>query len=275
MNAWQSFSDWLSIPSTGSLIGIGGIIIAIISIFITRSVSKISSHLEFNSLIGGFESVLPKKINITYADVSVEKVSSSVFVIWNSGNKVINGNALKTIDPLRIEASDGVEILRSNIQKTNNKTSNIKIEIDPKNKNNLLISFDYLVKKNGFRIEILHTGDRDSLQVKGTLIDVKPLKKRSSDLNKIFHLAFRDIKTLKNILILSGIIFAVILTLTLLYSFIQPDFFKTDAVRPKTNTLWTLRIILFSYLIFILSVLYKFKPPYPLNLRSDSNQVTP
>lgn len=275
MNAWQSFSDWLSIPSTGSLIGIGGIIIAIISIFITRSVSKISSHLEFNSLIGGFESVLPKKINITYADVSVEKVSSSVFVIWNSGNKVINGNALKTIDPLRIEASDGVEILRSNIQKTNNKTSNIKIEIDPKNKNNLLISFDYLEKKNGFRIEILHTGDRDSLQVKGTLIDVKPLKKRSSDLNKIFHLAFRDIKTLKNILILSGIIFAVILTLTLLYSFIQPDFFKTDAVRPKTNTLWTLRIILFSYLIFILSVLYKFKPPYPLNLRSDSNQVTP
>ncbi|MFH3100949.1 hypothetical protein [Citrobacter freundii] len=275
MNAWQSFSDWLSIPSTGSLIGIGGIIIAIISIFITRSVSKISSHLEFNSLIGGFESVLPKKINITYADVSVEKVSSSVFVIWNSGNKVISGNALKTIDPLRIEASDGVEILRSNIQKTNNKTSNIKIEIDPKNKNNLLISFDYLEKKNGFRIEILHTGDRDSLQVKGTLIDVKPLKKRSSDLNKIFHLAFRDIKTLKNILILSGIIFAVILTLTLLYSFIQPDFFKTDAVRPKANTLWTLRIILFSYLIFILSVLYKFKPPYPLNLRSDSNQVTP
>ncbi|WIO42190.1 hypothetical protein P2G42_20230 [Klebsiella electrica] len=271
MNVWQIFSDWLSIPSTGSLIGIGGILVAIFSIFLTRAVSKISSHLEFNSLIGGFESSLPKKINITYDDVPVEKVSSSVFIIWNSGNKVISGEALKTIDPLRIEASNGVEILRSNIQRTNNKTNNIQIKTDQNNKNNLLISFDYLEKKNGARIEILHTGDSDGLQVKGTLIDVKPLKRRTGTLHKILHLAFNNFKVIKISIAISGIIFAALLLLILLYTFIQPDAFKTTT--PKPLNIWPFRIILFSYLIFILYAFKKIKPPYPSSLRSDNSKV--
>lgn len=273
MNAWQSFYDWLSIPSTGSLIGIGGILVAILIVFFTRAVSKISSHLEFNSLIGGFESSLPKKINITYAGVPVEKVSSSVFIIWNSGNKVINGEALKTIDPLRIEASHGVDILRSNIQRTNNKTNNIQIKPDQNNKSNLLISFDYLEKKNGVRIEILHTGDSDSLQVKGTLIGVKPLKRRTGILHKSLNLAFNNSKIFKFSLAISGVITAALFLLTLLYTFIQPDAFKIT--NPRPFNIWPIRTVLFSYLILILYVINKMKPPYPSNLRSDNSKVNP
>lgn len=166
MDIWQTLWDWLSIPSISSLIGILGILFGLASIIFTRKISRISSHLEFKSLIGGFNSKLPQSISITYDDFPVEKVSSSVFIIWNSGNKVIDGSSLNTIDPLRVEAHDGIKILRHNIQKTNNPTSNIKVYENPTVSNSLLIGFDFLEKKNGLRVEVLHTGNKKAFSLK-------------------------------------------------------------------------------------------------------------
>lgn len=123
------------------------------------------------------------------------------------------------------------------------------------------------------RIEILHTGDSDSLQVKGTLIGVKPLKRRTGILHKSLNLAFNNSKILKFSLAISGVITAALFLLTLLYTFIQPDAFKIT--NPRPFNIWPIRTVLFSYLILILYVINKMKPPYPSNLRSDNSKVNP
>lgn len=274
MEILLSIWDLLSIPSIGSLIGIVGVLFAIVSILLTRSVSKISSHLEYKNLIGAFHSALPQNINITYDNQPVEKVSSSVFVIWNSGNKVINGDSLKTIDPLRIEACDDVRILRYNIQRVNNKTNNIQIYAEPRFKKKLLISFDFLEKKDGLRIEVLHTGSRESLAVKGTLIGVDCLNKQhKSTSNKTFRFMFKNKNILKLAMKSAGIITIVCLFLALIYSFIQPDFFTETRPRSAKFNLWFARVFLFFYSLFPIYLFYKIRPPYPSTLRAENNDI--
>ncbi|ELY2495258.1 hypothetical protein [Cronobacter sp. JZ38] len=273
MDIFENIWDWLSIPSISSLIGIIGVLFAIVSIILTRSVSKISSHLEYKNLIGAFHSVLPQNISITYDDVPVDKVSSSVFTIWSSGNKVIYGNSLKTINPFRIEAREGVRILRYNIQKVNNKTNNITIKNDPHFHNSLLISFDFLERKNGFRIEILHTGTREDLIVRGQLIDVKSLeKKQNAASHKTYRLLSKNLKAFKSSTKIAFFIIIITLLVALTYSFIQPEFF----IRPKPQSaplnIWTFRAIVTTYLAVPLYFLYRSRPPYPSSLRAENSE---
>lgn len=277
MDIWQTLWDWLSIPSISSLIGILGILFGLASIIFTRKISRISSHLEFKSLIGGFNSELPQNISITYDDVPVEKVSSSVFIIWNSGNKVIDGSSLKTIDPLRVEARDGIKILRHNIQKTNNPTSNIEIYENPNNSGSLLIGFDFLEKKNGLRVEVLHTGNKKSLSVKGKLKGVKHsyrekannyipsdfIIKNKSFIKSYFPVAMKT----------AAILVVVSLMAILIHTFVQPEFFLRERPRTEHFDLWAVRTTIFVYLLILLFIYYKVRPPYPSKLRADINDA--
>ncbi|EJQ2916587.1 hypothetical protein NYD81_003310 [Cronobacter sakazakii] len=273
MDIFEKIWDWLSIPSIGSLIGIIGVLFAIISIILTRSVSKISSYLEYKNLIGAFHSVLPQNISITYDDVPVDKVSSSVFTIWNSGNKVIYGTSLKTINPLRIEARKGVRILRYNVQKVNNKTNNITIKKDANFHSSLLISFDFLERKNGFRIEILHTGAREDLLVRGQLIDVKSLeKKQNAASHKTYRLMSKNVKAFKSIIKIMFTIMIAALIFALTYSFIHPEFFTRPKPQSAPLNIWTFRAIVSIYLSVPLYFLYRSRPPYPSTLRAENSE---
>ena len=274
MEILRTVWDFLSIPSVGSLIGILGVLFAIYSLFITRAVLKISSHLEYKSLIGSFHSALPQNINITYDNNPVEKVSSSVFVIWNSGNKVIDGERLNTIDPLRIEASDDTHILRYNIQKVNNKTNNIKIVPHHHSSNTLFISFDFLNKKDGLRVEVLHTGSIESLCVKGTLKGIKPLNKENKFIsNKAFDFIFKNMNILKSVrkYVIFGCLFG--LFCIFIYSFINPNFFAQSRPRTGSFNIWTFRATLFVYFMLPTYLFYKTRPPYPSKLRAENNDV--
>ena len=209
-----------------------------------------------------------------YANNPVEKVSSSVFVIWNSGNKVIDGERLKTIDPLRIEACDDTRILRYNIQKVNNKTNNIKIVPHPFFSNTLFISFDFLNKKDGLRVEVLHTGSRESLCVTGTLKGIKPLNTRNKFiLNKASEFIFKNINIFKTARkhIIFGCLFG--LFCIFIYSFINPDFFAQSRPRTGSFNIWTFRAILFVYFMLPTYLFYKIRPPYPSKLRAENNDV--
>jgi len=274
MQLLRTVWDFLSIPSVGSLIGILGVLFAVYSFFITRAVLKISSHLEYKSLIGSFQSALPQNISITYDNKPVEKVSSSVFVIWNSGNKGIDGERLNTIDPLRIEACDGTSILRYNIQKVNNKTNNIKISPHHLSLNTLFISFDFLNKKDGLRVEVLHTGSIESLCVKGELKGIKPLNKKNKIIsNKAFEFIFKNMNILR--LVRKYVIFGCLFGLfcIFIYSFINPDFFAQSRPRTGSFNIWTLRATLFVYFMLPAYLFYKARPPYPSKLRAENNDV--
>lgn len=165
-------SAWLSLPYVGSVIGIIGVAIAIITYILSRPKYKISLHKVTNDLIGLSDSLLPNQVEVLYEGETVDKLASSTFIIWNSGNKVITKSALATINPLRIEVEDNVRILRYEIEKLSNPTCNIAISLDP-SKKHLTLDFDFLEKNDGVRIKILHTGEDEEIKLVGKVIGVK------------------------------------------------------------------------------------------------------
>ncbi|WP_039057063.1 hypothetical protein [Enterobacter sp. Bisph1] len=164
--------QWLSNPSIGSLIGIIGIFIAVLTYFLSRSTHRISVHKTTKELIGLSDSMLPEQVEVLYEGEKVNKLSSTSFILWNSGNKVITKNSLETIDPLRIKIENHAKILRYEIKTINNLTSNISIKPDEEGFF-LKLLFDFLEKNNGFHLEILHTGKDSDIKVAGKVIGVK------------------------------------------------------------------------------------------------------
>lgn len=109
-------------------------------------------------------------------------VSSSEFVIWNSGNSVITKSVLATKEPLRIEFSREIQLLRYQVVASNNPINNIELKTDSEYPNCILI--DFIEKNEGARIEILHTGDKNDVREKGKLIGVKSIFSKQKKLSR-------------------------------------------------------------------------------------------
>ncbi|HHG0471011.1 TPA: hypothetical protein ACPUE9_001234 [Proteus mirabilis] len=143
----DTVNNILSNSALGTVIGIIGILIAIFIYVLTRKVYKISSCHEFSNLINKNHSSLPQQISVMYDGSLVESVSSSEFVIWNSGNSVITKSALATKEPLRIEFSRKIQLLRYQVVASNNPINNIELKTDSEYPNCILIDFDFIEKK--------------------------------------------------------------------------------------------------------------------------------
>lgn len=93
------FKALLSQGWVGSLIGIIGIIIASIGIYLYR-VSRIGPKpaYQFESLrlIGKESPALPEEVEIRFRDKSVSQLTKTHVVLWNSGNATLYG---KEINP--------------------------------------------------------------------------------------------------------------------------------------------------------------------------------
>lgn len=270
----DTINNILSSSVLSSLLGITGIVIAIITYTLTRKVSKISSQHEYTSLISKDSSNLPQQISVMFDGSLVENVSSSEFIIWNSGNSVIKRDSLDTKEPLRIVANEGTKILRHQIVISNNSINNIELKTDIKYPNCILIDFDFLEKNEGARIEILHTGVKNDITERGKLIGVKSkfskkeknntkkLKNKNINVNKIINLSV-DI---------TAVIFLILIFIFFVYSFISPEVFQT--LRPDERVSkgpWLDRI--FFILIFITFgfQFVKNRSPYPSGLKKKDN----
>lgn len=59
----------------------------------------------------------------------------------------------------------------------------------------------------------------------------------------------------------------------LIHTFVRPEFFLRERPRTEHFDLWAVRTTIFVYLLILLFIYYKVRPPYPAKLRTDINDA--
>lgn len=275
---WQNFKELLSDPFISAVIGISigliGVILAFIFYIKSKPISKISSFHSYTNLIGTNQSKLPKQVSISYNNKYVKSVSSSEFIIWNSGNTVINKRALATKDPLRIEINPDIKLLRYQIIIENNPTNNISLKTDEDYPNSILIDFDFLEKNEGARIEILHTGTKKDLKERGKIIGVKSIFSKEEEISKKKNVNKNSISYKVHNFFINLFFTALLIGIAAMtfYSFAYPEseMFREKEVITGGNP-WYVRILGIISLVWILTQYMQIKPPFPTTLKKPDN----
>ena len=151
--------------------------------------------------------------------MSVEQVSKTQIAVWNSGVSTMHGQDIVAAAPLKFVFPSDVKILAYSMVSTTNKANNFKLEVNNQAPNELIYTFDYLDRKDGVIIEIVHTGNavyvRHEGKVKGMPGGVK--NKGSVDFplyeEKIKKSFWSKLKTVAFLCILSAL-YLVFLTYT-------------------------------------------------------------
>jgi len=159
----------------GTIIGIVGIAVAVIGIvfaFIFYRCSRIGAQpvyqLETLNLIGK-DPTIPEDVEILFKGKSVSQLTKTHIILWNTGKSMLEGKNIVAEDPLRLEFSEPVELLRVSILKRTRELNKFTANIKQGSPNTAICNFDYLEPKDGVLIELLHTAKESYPQVKGTI----------------------------------------------------------------------------------------------------------
>ena len=166
----QNKYAWLILSICTILSCIYGIFISIKS----REKKQISYLINTYKIINAGENVIPK-IEILYDGKYIRDLTVSRLVIWNSGNKLLNGDDIVDTKQLSVVAeSDKVDILDVSIVKYNEEAN--KFRVDMRDSHHAEIKFDYVDKRDGIVIQILHTGSYDDIFIRGKIKGGKKLR---------------------------------------------------------------------------------------------------
>lgn len=164
----EKIIDFLSQGWVGTIIGILGVVIAIYTYKTTTIGPRLVYTWSSLKIIGKNE-VTPDEIEIYFKGIKVPRVIKTTIIIWNSGNKTIEGSNIVKNDPLRLEFSENEEIIGASIIKRTKEFNEVQI-VNNLNKENVIdIEFEYLDPKDGVSIEILHTDIKRYPKFKGSI----------------------------------------------------------------------------------------------------------
>ncbi len=149
-------SAWL-----GTVLGIAGIVLTIT--FYWRSKNRLRvSFLQTSEMLIGGEGTLPKSVEVRCKGNVVPQLWRSSFVIWNSGNVTIDGDAVVKSDPLRVHLrGDNADVLSVDAVRVTRSVIGFQAAIE--SKEIIAVSFAFLDNCDGALITFLHTSGRPTL----------------------------------------------------------------------------------------------------------------
>ncbi|MGD0336817.1 MAG: hypothetical protein ABSB18_06960 [Candidatus Omnitrophota bacterium] len=150
----------------GVLIGILGLFLWYVGYRSTRLIARISYQIKVSRLIDKEKKRLPEEIKITFNNKELDRLVRTFLVFWNSGNKTILGQNIVEIDKPRAVFNEDSQILNAEIVRRTRDVNQFKIK---KNENELILDFEYLDAGDGASIEILHTDEKGTPNIKGTI----------------------------------------------------------------------------------------------------------
>lgn len=98
-----------------------------------------------------------------FGENPIDTLSVSKFAIWNSSNKLISNADMVSSQPLRILADESTEILEAQIVSEVEPANEFKIS--KKTSKEVWVDFDFVEKREGIVVQVLHTGSTNSLQL--------------------------------------------------------------------------------------------------------------
>jgi len=152
----------------GSLIGILGVVAAVATYLLTRQRTILAYRTRGVRLLGTTEARLPTDVTVNFRGKPVPRLTRSLVVIWNDGERTIGGSDIVASDPLAVDAGDDAEILSLTIARASRTSIAFSCNLGPtKNKANL--SFEFLDRSDGGVVEVLHTGEQRHMKLTGTI----------------------------------------------------------------------------------------------------------
>jgi hypothetical protein len=108
-------------------------------------------------------------LTLLYRGQQVNRLTSVTFVLCNDGPGVVRHDDIDPDDPLRLVAPEGTRILLARILTASRSTIGQTITV-PDDSACATVDFKYLDEGDGFVCELLHTGPRRSITLRGTII---------------------------------------------------------------------------------------------------------
>lgn len=212
-----------------------GAIIGIITSYVFYIVSRTRSRINYQTsnlqIIGNISLKLPQDFEVTMSGVKINSLHKSQIVVWNGGNTTITGDSIVKDDPLRIVFSPGTKIFDFNITALSRKVNKFVIKNFNSDitENELLLDFDFMDKKDGVMIEVLHTESIKEPILNGTIKGLKNGIKNKGQINYLEQ--NQKINRLKNLFnLLIGLISSLIIgTALYILIFVFGDSFKNES----------------------------------------------
>lgn len=155
-----------------SIVSIVGFPTAIILYFKGKKKLQITYYLK--SLEIAKTDVKPdSKLELFFGGQKVFNVRVTKIAIWNSGNHVINATDIAETEKLRIESVCDSRILEAKVVAECEKSDGFRTIQEDETK--CSIDFDYIGVNEGVTIQIVHTGERSGINVKGKIKGGEPL----------------------------------------------------------------------------------------------------
>ena len=95
----------------GSVIGLLGVIAAVVLFLRSRRAAKPSFQKSSLRLLGKNENNLPDEVTVLFKEKKVERLTKTTLILWNNGNEVLKGEEVVDTDPLKISFNEGDHIL--------------------------------------------------------------------------------------------------------------------------------------------------------------------
>jgi hypothetical protein len=165
---WDRNSTWMSL-----VIGlVGGIPITWLFMWLAKKEKQPRFAIRSVKLIEKAKATFPElTIRHKEHEEAIDDLSVVIVAVWNAGTKAIRKEDIPSSDQLRIESAENARILGASIIESNNPASNAVCEYD-KETSTVYLGFEFLNYKNGFVLQLLHTGkNSDALTVTGTIIE--------------------------------------------------------------------------------------------------------
>jgi len=140
-----------------TFIGLLGLLLAIIFYIKSTKVKKpYYSILSFNLFNKELQNI--ENIEIKYFDENIKNLTVTKIAIWNGGKATIDKTDIPSNSRLIIKSNNNVVIYGAEIIFVNDESNQLRLNYN-KEKNELLVDFDYLDYNQGGIIRILHSGE--------------------------------------------------------------------------------------------------------------------
>lgn len=163
---WLSTNPWVWFFVTLIVVAAG--VFAFVSYFKSKRVKEPKYVIHTSNLIQDYSNVL-SKLDISYAGMKINNLSSTTIVMWNEGRDPINARDIAPSDPIIINLVGEGIIVNCYVVTVNNVANQISASL--LNEKQASIKFDFLDFRQGAVIQVFHTGkSSQDLALQGTII---------------------------------------------------------------------------------------------------------
>jgi hypothetical protein len=149
-----------------TIIAIVSLVLAIYFFYKSRRFKELNYAIKSFSIIDSYVSSI-SGFEALYKGEKLSQLKANKILFFNSGTEKLESTDFPISSPLRVKVSKGV-ILNGFILNSSQKANRVDVNLSD---NTLFITFDYLGKKEGFVVSILHNSEEEKPSVLGIIKD--------------------------------------------------------------------------------------------------------